>query len=337
MKFKVCAVTKNVKLPKDFEILEKGDGKKGDVVIVKLVRIKNAYMDLIRGPNDEALKPKKGDYYLSCLTNRYAPVVMSCEVPKHPKKGDIFDMVSKAGAIGNVTSAVPGLVTVKAEFKGFVAHIGKKLNVRDFALPIVEIKKVPRLIFSIGVLEDCGKTKTNEYLTWALVKRGYSVCVGKITGQANPRDVKVSEYRGAKRVHGIIDAGTPCTVGYSLKQLEDIFMMVFSNLARENPDFLIIEIADGVTQRETKMMLGSKLCKKYKGKYILSCNDPPGAYGGIIILKKTYGVKPIFISGKGTRSQMLRNEIEELTGLKAYNPLTQSDEMAEHFLKAYNM
>ncbi|NIO22767.1 MAG: hypothetical protein GTN38_01935, partial [Candidatus Aenigmarchaeota archaeon] len=83
----------------------------------------------------------------------------------------------------------------------------------------------------------------HEYLTWALVKRGYRVCVGKVTGQGNPRDVKVSEYRGAKKVHGIIDAGTPCTVGYSLKQLEDVFMRVFSNLAKENPDFLIIEIA----------------------------------------------------------------------------------------------
>jgi|GEM_PF-2632968 len=337
MKFKVASVAKNVRLPKDFELLGEADGERGDVVIVKLVKAKGAHVKAIRGPNDEAFEPREGDFYLSCLTKRYAPKVMRSEIPEHPRKGDVLDVISRGGAVSNITETVPGLVSMRAEFQGFVSSGGRKLNIRDFSLPVAEVKKVPRLIFSIGVVEGCGKTTTNEYLTYGLVKKGYVVCVGKVTGQGNPHDVKLSEYRGAKKVHGIVDAGTPSTVGYSLKELEDVFMRVFSNLAKENPDFLIIEMADGVTQRETRMLLGSKLCRKYGGKYILSCQDPPGAYGGMRILRERYGVKPMFISGKGAISSMMRSEIEELTGLKAFNPVTQPEEIAEHIEKAYRL
>lgn len=335
MKFKVAAAAKNVRLPEGYELTESGNGERGDVVMVRLADVENSYTKAIRGPEDQAYKPEKGEVYLTCLTRRYAPIVLNAEIPENPKKGDLLDVVSRAGAIAVVTSSIPKYVKMKAEFLGFVTHKGKKMNVMDFSLPVIEIGKVPKILFSIGVLEGCGKTKTNEYLTGALVRKGYKVCVGKVTGQGNPRDVKLSEYRGAKKVHGILDAGTPSTVGYSLGELEEVFMKVMSNLAKEEPDFLIIEIADGVTQRETAMILDSKLLKKYGGKYMLSCNDPPGAHGGMMILKDRYGVKPILISGKGARSEMLRKEIEELTGLRAYDPLTQSEEMAEHVIGSF--
>ncbi len=337
MNFKVTSIARNVKLPEGYEVLEEADGELGDVVLVKLVKAKGTNVKIIRGPCDEAYEPKEGDYYLSCLTRRYAPKFMKSEVPGHPKHGDVLNIISRGGAVSHITETAPGLVKMEAEFQGFVAYEGKKLNIRDFALPVVEVKKVPRTIFSIGVVEGCGKTTTNEYLTWALVKEGYIVCVGKVTGQGNAHDVKLSEYRGAKKVYGIVDAGTPTTVGFSLEQLEDVFMRVFSNLAAENPDFVIIEMADGVTQRETKMLLGSKLLKKYSGQYILSCQDPPGAYGGMIILKEKYGISPMFISGKGAITSMMRDEIEELTGLKAYNPVTQANEVAEHIKRVYKL
>ncbi len=337
MKFKIAAVAKNVKLPEGYEITGEADGKVGDVVFFMLKEVENTHIKLIRGPEDEAYEPKEGECYLSCLTRRYAPMTLIAEPPKRPKKGDVFDVVSRGGALSIVVDSKPGLKPTKAEFLGFVTHRGRKLNVMGFSLPVLDVEKVPKVIYSVGVIEGCGKTTTNRAITEGLTKRGHRVCVGKVTGQGNPHDVKLSEYAGALKVHGVTDAGTPSTVGNSMEELESVFMKVFSNLAAENPDFLLIEMGNGLTQREVEMMLRSGPCKRFRGKYILSCQDPPGAYGGVRMLKEKHGIVPFMISGKGTATGGTRKEIEDFTGIKAYSPLAQQKEITEKVLDAFGM
>lgn len=337
MKFRVAAVAKNVKLPEGYEITDGHEGKVGDVVFFSLKEVENTHTKLIRGPDDEAYEPKEGECYLSCLTRRYAPMTVIAEPPGRPRKGDILDVISRGGALSVMVDSKPGLKPTKAEFLGFVTHKGKKLNIMDFSLPVLDVKKVPRVIYSVGVIEGCGKTTTNKAITEGLTKKGYKVCVGKVTGQGNPHDVMLSKYAGAVKVHGVVDAGTPSTVGNSTEELENVFMRVFSSLAAEDPDFLLIEMGNGLTQREVSMMLKSKPCKRFRGQYVLSCQDPPGAYGGVRLLREKHGITPFLISGKGTATGGSRKEIEDFTGIRAYSPLAQQKELTEAVLKAFGM
>ena len=326
-------VTKNAVIPDKFELIEHGRCRKGDIVLAKLLSTLKKPVNYLRGANGKKFRAKKGSLFMGCISNRYAPKILEAIVPKRLKKGDVINLLEIGGTLGIVKSAKPGYVRKEAEFLGFVSYKGRRINIRDYSIKAKEVKGSPKVIVVVGVMEDSGKTFTITELTGGLVKKGYKVCVGKLTGIGNARDVLLSKRKGAKKVLSVIDTGWPSSVGLSRKQLDDVFMKIFSNLAEVNPDFIILEIADGLTQRESAMLMKSKLLMKYKPHFILSVKDPVGAYGGEILMKKKFRVKPMFFTGRGTQTEIARKEIEETTGLKAFNPVSQWKEMTDYMLK----
>lgn len=334
MKFKISAAAKNVKVPAKPELMEEADCEKGDVVLVKVTSSKS-FIKYIRSPEAEKQYIKKGDIFLSVLSDRYAARVLEGKVPGHLKKGDMINLLEQGGTSGIVVSARPDFIPLELEFLGFALKNGEKLNLKDFAIPVAEIKKEPKLIISIGVDMESGKTTTTAGLVEGLIKNGCSACGGKITGIGNVNDIASYKRKGAKLVYGIIDAGYPSTANLSLQELEDIFMRIFSNLAAEGSEFVLLEIADGILQRETAMLLESRVIRKYKPEFILSCNDALGAYGGKLHLKDKFGIEPLVVCGLGTITELGRKEIEDITGIKALDPVAQSEELAEYVLKKF--
>ncbi len=332
MKFKISAVTKNVKIPDRIELIEEAECEKGDVVLVK-VKSKESFIKYIRSPEAEKLYIKKGDVFLSALSDRYATRVLEGKVPERLKKGDTINLLEQGGTSGAVISARADFIPLELEFLGFLSERGRKVNIKDFAIDVLEIKKEPKLVISVGANMESGKTTTTAGLVEGLVKAGYSACGGKITGIGNVNDIMSYKKKGAKLVYGIIDAGFPSTANLSIDELEDVFMRIFSNLASANPDFIVLEIADGILQRETSMLLKSKVVNRCRPEFVLSCNDALGAYGGKMYLKEKFGVVPVIICGLGTITALGRKEIEDITKIKAFDPVTQSKEMAEYLLK----
>ncbi len=325
-------ITKNALIPKKFKLIENGVCRKGDVVLAKLLSAQKKPRNYLK-KNRKKVKVRKGNVFMGCISDRYAPKILRAIIPKRLKKGDTLNLLESAGAIGIVKSARPGYTKREIEFLGFVSSNGKKINIVDYSIKVKKVKISPKIIVVVGVVENSGKTLTIAGLTEGLVKRGYKVCVGKLTGIGDDTDVILSKSKGAKKVLSIIDAGWPSSVGLSKKELDEVFIKIYSNLAEVNPDFIILEIADGITQRESAMLMKSKLLTKYKPCYILSVKDPVGAYGGKILMKKKFGVTPVFFTGKGTVTDIGREEIENTTGSKAFNPVSQWDEMTSYLLK----
>ncbi|MCD6591238.1 MAG: hypothetical protein J7K72_04680 [Candidatus Aenigmarchaeota archaeon] len=332
MNFIQSAVTKNVVLPKDFKILDEGKPKKGDVILVRFVSEGEYEPTYIRDKHGEKVNLKKGLVFLSALSNRYAPTIMKAEVPEYLKKGDKINLLARGGTTGVITEGKHNYRKAYVEFIGFVKKGDKILNIKDFSILAKDIKNIPKLIIIVGVFEGSGKTTTCENLTKGLVKKGYKVCVGKISGLGNVIDVKKSKDKGASKILEIVDTGYPSTVGLSKDELDEIFLKIFSNLADENPDFILIEIADGVTQRETSMYLKSEIVRKYDPHFIVSVLDPLGACGSLKLLEEKLNIRPLFFTGKGAITSMARNEIEQVTGLKAFDPTTQWKEMTDYML-----
>ncbi len=337
MDFKIPAAAKNVKLPEEMELMKEGDCEKGDVVLVRCLNSsENAFLKYVRSPDNKKIPLKNGDILLSVLSDRYATRVLHGVVPKHLKEGDIIDLLQQGGESGIIKSTRADFVKLKLEFMGFVVDRGKKINIRQFALPVKDVKKNPGLIIVIGVNMESGKTTTTSELCGALVKRGHKVGCGKLTGIGSVFDTGCYSAKGAFRSYGILDAGYPSSENLSEEELEDIFLRIFTNLAAENPDFVLLEIADGILQRETAILIGNKTLRKYKPKFILNCYDGLGAYGGKLVLKKRHNIAPVLISGMGAITDVGRKEMKELTDIEAFDSKTQSEKMANFILKSFD-
>ncbi len=335
MKFKKSSVVKNLRIRGRDDFISRGKCRKGDIVLVRVLSL-NRRLPYVRGPKGNRVGIKRGDLLLGCLSDRYATHVLEGAVPKYLEKGEVLYRLEPGGAIGIIKSCKRGYTKTRLEFQGFLSRGGRILNIMDFSIREGPIANPPKLIISIGTDMSSGKTTAAAMLARGLSEMGYRVGAGKITGIGNIKDVNLFKKNGAFRVYSIIDAGCPSTMGLSLGGLEGIFLKIFSSLAAENPDFVVLEIADGILQRETAMLLGSDIVKKHKPRFVLSCNDALGAYGGKILLERDYKIRPVLISGLGAITNLGRNEIKGITGIRAFDSIMQYREMGRFLVKAYH-
>ena len=332
MKFKRSSVVKNLRIKGKMEFISKGRCRKGDIVLVKVLSI-NKNFPYIRDSLSNKIRLKKGDLLLGCLSDRYATHVLEGAVPEYLERGDVLHRLEPGGAIGIIKSCRKNFTKTELEFQGFLSRKGRILNIMDFSIKKKGITKIPGLIISIGTDMSSGKTTAAAMLVRGLVETGCKVGAAKITGIGSIKDVKFFKKSGAFRVYSIIDAGCPSTMDLSIRELEDIFLKTFSNLAAGKPDFIVLEIADGILQRETAMLLKSSVIRKFHPRFVLSCNDALGAYGGGIELKRRYKTVPVLISGLGAITDLGRKEIECITGIKALDSITQYREMSRFLMK----
>ena len=63
------------------------------------------------------------------------------------------------------------------------------------------------------------------------------------------------------------DYGFPSTYKCELEELLDLFKTMISDIEKINPSLIIMEIADGILQRETSMILNSAIISTMGKKY----------------------------------------------------------------------
>jgi hypothetical protein len=86
----------------------------------------------------------------------------------------------------------------------------------------------------------------------------------------------------------------------------------------QNPDYIIMEIADGLLQRETAMLINSPQFMKYVSGVFFSAGDSMSAMHGIYMLEKL-GIKILALSGLFTASPLLEREVRENTAYPVLN------------------
>jgi hypothetical protein len=104
---------------------------------------------------------------------------------------------------------------------------------------------------------DAGKTTTAAHMVRSLTDAGHVVAAAKLTGTACGKDANLLYDAGAVAVFDFTHAGWPSTANLSLGELLSISGRIRAGLAAHAPEFVILEIADGVVQRETAMMLAA--------------------------------------------------------------------------------
>jgi hypothetical protein len=286
----------------------------GDLVLARVNKLgKHAALELTQSRRSTIFV---GDEVVVAYAARYAPDQFLAEVPPDlgpchlAASGGVAATVTvRHGGVGAPTELVPVGLLVDAE--------GERLNVSRFALPRGRRNgERPLTIASLGTSMNAGKTTSAAYLISGLVQAGLRVGGAKISGTGSGNDSNLLRDAGAAVVLDFTDAGHTSTFGLDLPALEGILDAVQSRMHAEGVDVLVMEIADGLLQRETEMLLRSAYVQGRIDGCVFSSGEAMGAIAGVQWLQAQQ-LPVLTLAGTITRSPLARAEAEQATGLKA--------------------
>lgn len=289
--------------------------KVGDVAVFEVIKIgkhKN-----IQGDSCRNITILPGDFIMAAFGTRYATEQFEGYVPD--KCLQEFHILGAGGTIGIIKSMnskfQDGGPTV-IKIVGYAVNAAKEvINTKQLLYP--EMHKfmginsiVSKIILSVGSSMDSGKTTTAAYLTRGLKNLGKKVAFIKLTGTIYTKDTDLVYDLGAEIVTHFGEMGYPSTYMCPQTELLDLYETLLNKVQIVNPDYIVIEIADGIFQRETKMLLTNKRFINSVDHVVYSCGDSLAAIHGIEVLK-SWGIRPAFLSGLFTASPLLINEVKE--------------------------
>jgi hypothetical protein len=195
------------------------------------------------------------------------------------------------------------------------APSGQVLNLRQFALkrPSLEHPPVPTYAV-VGTSMNAGKTETAAHIVRGLSLAGYRVGAAKLTGTGAGGDVWSLTDAGASMVLDFTDAGFSSTYLAQLADLEEILAVLTSQLYGAGMDCVVMEVADGLFQRETAMLLESPHFAQAVNGLVFASPDAMGALAGTQWLEER-GLPVLAVSGRMTASPLAAREAQSAVNL----------------------
>ncbi len=253
-----------------------------DLVVAEVLAI--GQHDKIENRDGAIMNLFVGDQIVGAFGNRYATDQFEGYVPQEIV--DECDMLSIGGVFGNVTSKHNVMKTpTRLRLVGAVCNrAGIPLSLINFgikSLPTNGSGHRPEVILVIGASMNSGKTTVAGMLSRALSRAGFRVAAAKTTGTAAGKDGRFIASCGANPVVDFTDAGYPATYMLSLDVLLDIQNRLLGHLRATKPDYIVVEVADGIYQRETEMLLESEEFRRTFDHVFFAANDSLSAECGV--------------------------------------------------------
>jgi len=255
--------------------------------------------------------------------NRYAPDAYEALVPKDFSAE--VDLHARSGIIGNVVNRNATMKDpTRIKILGYVVDVEQKIiNTTDycFVKPKNNDKLLPRskMILVVGTSMNSGKSRSCSAVTWALSSAGKRVRGTKVTGTASLKDILHMEDAGASNISDFSYFGYPSTYMLSEPEVLDIFNKLDLKYANNPNNYWVVEIADGILQRETMMLLNSDIVRSRIHKLVFAARDAFGAIGGVKILKEKFNLVPDAISGVCSSSPLTVLELMEHTKIPIFD------------------
>jgi hypothetical protein len=295
--------------------------KPGDVVYGQISRIgQHSTLENVSGRIHVI---HNGSRAIFVYGNRYAPDYYEGLIPEESRRE--VDLLARSGIIGVITTKNtlikdPTRVTIL----GYVCTAdGQVLNTKDYSLiqPRSQEKKVPRapMILVCGTAMNSGKSMAAAACCWVLSGLGYNVRGSKVTGTASLKDILHMNDAGASHYTDFTLLGHPSTYMLDPEALLNIFNALDLKHANNAKNFWVVELADGILQRETGMLLSSQVVRSRIHRLIFCAQDAFGAIGGLKILQDNYGLHPDAISGVCSSSPLHIRELATQTDIPVFN------------------
>ena len=103
---------------------------------------------------------------------------------------------------------------------------------------------------------------------------------------------------------------------------------MMNDLAASEPAITILEIGDGIFQRETAMLLADEELKPHIKGVLLSAFDSSSALHGVKVVQD-YGHDVIGVSGLLTNSPLFMREFSERSDIPVISSVGKGDELAQ--------
>ena len=167
-------------------------------------------------------------------------------------------------------------------------------------------KRTP-VIGVVGTSMNAGKSTTVASLARGLTRAGQHVAAGKITGTGAGGDPGMFRDAGAATVLDFTDFGYASTYRLGHDEVRAVFVSVIHELVATGADAVIVEIADGVYQLETRQLLADPLFTEYVDEVVFSAVDALSAVAGLQALGGQ-GIPVAAVSGLFTSTPLTVRE-----------------------------
>jgi hypothetical protein len=290
--------------------------RSGDVVLARVGRL--GQHRRIERPDGRRAGLHVDDEIIVAYGDRYATDQFEAHVPDTlgptqlvASGGIASSMITRSLDVRNATDIVPiGLVGDET---------GRPLNVANFALqPAPRDRQRPRTIAVLGTSMNSGKTTTIHYLVHGLSRAGLRPGATKVTGTGSGGDYWVMLDAGAHRMLDFTDVGLASTYRQAMPVIERKFTELVNHLTDSGSGINLVEVADGIYQRETAPLIESKVFRSTIDAVLFAAGDAMGAAAGVAHLRGL-GHEVLAVSGRITRSPLATREAEGATGLPVLN------------------
>lgn len=282
----------------------------GDLVLCEIIEInQHKKIQLTTGrPSVSYI----GDKVVLCVGDRYAPDQF--EGAARIAAGGA-DLLAGGGVAGTMENAHARMVqpTKLLPIGLLTDRDGDVINIARYSLPAAQIPDHVTVIGVFGASMNAGKTTAAVSLAHGLSRAGFTVAGIKATGTGAFGDFNAFEDAGVRALD-FTDAGMPSTYRMPLGRVEQGFETLVGTAAADGAEIVVVEIADGVFQQETREILeGSTIIDRLDG-ILFATPDALGAVGGAKVLAD-YGLRPFAITGKLTASPLAVTEAIIATGI----------------------
>lgn len=314
--------TRRVDLGNARRLVCQGAPKPGDLVLARVTAL--GQHQKLESPAGRRAKLYIGDEIIVAYGARYAPDQFESVVPDDLAECDLV-------AGGGVASRVIGRhgsmrPATRIEPLGLLSDAeGKALNLSDFALPhrVLDTAR-PTVIAIAGSSMNAGKTTVAAGLIHGLAGAGLNVAATKVTGTGSGGDLWSMLDAGAHDVLDFTDLGHASTAGLPAAAAEQVALSLIAHLAAKAPDIIIVEIADGVLQKETAALLSSPALREAIDGVLFAAGDALSAMGGYTWLRD-HGHRVIGVSGLVSASPLASREATAGMGIPILTLATLSD------------
>lgn len=301
----------------------------GDVALVQIEKL--GYHSKITTSDQGRLRLYTGDTLVTVFGNRYATDAYEGLV----QSTESLHLLTGGGMIGTVTARHRQMKNpTQVRFLGYLgSEHGQRLNLKQLQFrPAQPEQAFPNLILLVGTGMNSGKTTTGTRLTRGLLAHGLRVAACKITGSVSERDQYEMRATGAHDVRDFSDYGFPSTYLCDQEELLQLFETMLADALRIQPDVVVMEIADGLLQRETQLLLRHESIRRHVRGIVHTAGCAASALYGLAQLEGC-GHDVIALSGVITNSPLFVRELTELTNVPVCSSAEQSDALALQVMK----
>lgn len=260
----------------------------GDLVLAKIGMIgQHPRIELANGRKALLVE---GDEVLIAYGRRYAPDQFEAEVPEDLGPANL---VAAGGVAGRVVSAHHRMlpptelkpIGLLADGRGIVTLQRCSPYQASSQVPQIRSTKRPVTIAVIGTSMNSGKTTAVASIVRGLTSAGLDVAAGKVTGTGAGGDPGRFVDAGALKVLDFTDFGHASTYRLPHSEIRALFYSMHQTLALSRPDAIVLEIADGLFQEETRQLISDDLFGEYVDTVLFAAGEVMGAVAGVAALR----------------------------------------------------